>query len=63
MLGEIQEMRSLTYLVALRIRVAIMEKKLDEAVYWLQTGYAMGRHLSQGPIPDPVSGRYRLLRT
>ena len=50
MLLEIQEMRALTRLVAIRTRVAIAEKKLDEAVYWLQTGFAMARHISQGPF-------------
>jgi hypothetical protein len=46
---EIQEMRSLARLVALRVRVAIREKKFDEAIDWLQTGFAMARHVSQGP--------------
>ncbi len=49
-IAEIQNMRSLSRLVALRVRVAIIEKKPDEAVYWLQTGFAVGRHISQGPI-------------
>jgi hypothetical protein len=50
MLPEIQEIRSLFPLVALRVRVAILEKKPDEAISWLQTGFAMGRHVSQGPF-------------
>ncbi|MGP0067052.1 MAG: hypothetical protein ACLQGP_26095 [Isosphaeraceae bacterium] len=49
-ISEIQDMRSLARLVTLRVRVAVLEKKPDEAIYWLQTGYAMGRHVSQGPI-------------
>jgi hypothetical protein len=49
-ISEIQNMRSLARLVTLRVRVAIIEKKLDEALYWLQTGHAMARHVSQGPI-------------
>jgi hypothetical protein len=47
---EIQEMRALGGLVALRVRVAILEGRLDDAVSWLQTGFAMGRHVSQGPM-------------
>jgi hypothetical protein len=49
-ISEIQEMRSLARLVALRARVAVLENKLDEAIHWLQTGFAMARHVSQGPI-------------
>jgi hypothetical protein len=54
---EIQEMRSLVRVVALRARVAILEKKPDEAIYWLQTGFAMARHVSQGPtLIQPLVG-------
>jgi hypothetical protein len=49
-ISEIQEMRSLARLVALRARVAVLENRLDDAVAWLQTGFAMARHVSQGPI-------------
>ena len=49
-ISEIQNMRSLARLVALRVRVATIEHKHDEALYWLQTGFAMARHVSQGPI-------------
>jgi hypothetical protein len=49
-ISEIQEMRSLARLVTLRARVAVVENRLDEAVSWLQTGCAMARHVSQGPI-------------
>ena len=48
MLPEIQEIRSLARLVALRARLAVLEGKTDEAVHWLQTGYAMSRHVSEG---------------
>ena len=48
-LGEIQEMRALARMIAVRIRVAILENKLDEAVHWLQIGLTMARHVSQGP--------------
>jgi len=50
MLPEIQEMRALGRLVALRARFAVLDGKIDEAVYWIQTGYAMARHVSEGPL-------------
>ncbi|MFI5460075.1 MAG: hypothetical protein ACHRXM_32045 [Isosphaerales bacterium] len=50
MLPEMQEMRALGRLVALRARFAVLDGKIDEAVYWIQTGYAMARHVSEGPI-------------
>jgi hypothetical protein len=49
-IDEIQQMRSLVRLVALRARISVVEKKPDDAVNWLQTGYAMARHVCQGPI-------------
>ena len=49
-ISEIQEMRTLARMIVVRIRVAILENKLDEAIHWLQTGFAMARHVSQGPI-------------
>jgi hypothetical protein len=49
LIPEIQEMRSLFRLVALSARVAALEGKTDEAVHWLQTGFAMARHVSHGP--------------
>jgi hypothetical protein len=50
LIPEVQEMRSLCRVVALSARVAALEGKTDEAVHWLQTGFAMARHVSQGPI-------------
>ncbi len=50
LLPEIQNMRSLIRLVALKIRLAVADGKIDEAIDWLQTGYAMARHVSEGPI-------------
>ena len=29
---------------------SIRENQLDDAFHWIQVGYAMGRHVSQGPI-------------
>ena len=49
-MSELQEMRTLARLIAVRVRVAVLENKLDEAIDWLQTGLAMARHVSQGPI-------------
>jgi len=49
LLPEIQEMRSLGRLVALQARMAVLDGKIDEAVYWIQTGFAMARHVSEGP--------------
>jgi hypothetical protein len=49
-LPEIQQMRSLARLVALRARLAILDNKTDEAMHWIETGLVMGRHVSQGPI-------------
>ena len=47
---EIQEMRSLVRLVVLRARLAVLDGKPDEAIHWLQTGFAMGRHVGQGSM-------------
>ena len=49
LLPEIQKMRSLARLVALKARLAVRERKFDEAIDWLQTGNAMARHVSDGP--------------
>jgi hypothetical protein len=40
--------------VAFRARIAVIEKRPDEAVHWLQTGYAMARHASEAPILIPT---------
>lgn len=45
LLPEIQEMRTLARLLALRIRLRIAQGRLDEAMRDLQTGYAMARHV------------------
>jgi hypothetical protein len=46
---EIQFMRSLGRLVAIASRVAVLDGRLDDAVDSLQTGFAMARHVSDGP--------------
>ena len=45
LLPEIQEMRSLARLLAVRVRLRMVQGRLDEAMYDLQTGYAMARHV------------------
>jgi hypothetical protein len=49
-ISEIQWMRSVANLVALRARIAVVENKPEEAIRWLRTGYAMGRHVAEGPL-------------
>ncbi len=50
LLPEIQKMRALIRLVALKTRLAVRDRKIDEAIDWLQTGFAMSRHVSEGPF-------------
>jgi hypothetical protein len=47
---EIQGMRGLGRMMQLKVRVAILDGKTDEAMHWIETGLAMGRHVSQGPL-------------
>jgi hypothetical protein len=49
LLPEVQKSRSLARLVALQARLQIAEGRLDEAVHTLQIGFAMGRHMAEGP--------------
>ena len=49
-LPEIQEMRGLGRLMQLKVRVAILDGKTDEAMHWIETGLVMGRHVGQGPL-------------
>lgn len=48
-LPEVQEMRRMGRYVALRARLALAERKFGDAVETLGVGYAMARHVSQGP--------------
>ena len=48
LLSDIQESRTLARLVALRVRFAILEGRTDEAIRWLQTGFALSRHVCRG---------------
>lgn len=49
LIPEIQETRSLARLVALKARLAIIDGDTDGALRWIQNGYALGRHVSEGP--------------
>jgi hypothetical protein len=50
LLREIQEMRAVARIVALRARLAILDGKTDEALHWIETGLVVGRHVGDGPI-------------
>jgi hypothetical protein len=50
LLPEVHESRHFARLVALRARLQIAEGKYAEAVVSLQTGYALGRQISQQPF-------------
>ncbi|MBN2477646.1 MAG: hypothetical protein JXB62_23765 [Pirellulales bacterium] len=48
LLPELQPMRSIARLLALKARLQIADGEFDEAIRTLQTGYAMGRHMKDG---------------
>ena len=50
LLPELQEMRDLARLLALRARVAILDGHTGEAVRALQTGFAAARHVGDTPV-------------
>ena len=49
-LPEIQGIRAIGRLIQLKARLAILDGKTDEAMHWLETGFVIGRHVSQGPL-------------
>ncbi len=49
LLTEMQESRELARLVALRARVAIADGEVDVAWHWIQVGFALSRHVAEGP--------------
>jgi hypothetical protein len=49
LLPELQRTRQYGRLLALQARLQIAEGKLDDAVHTLQTGYALARHVAEGP--------------
>jgi hypothetical protein len=48
-LPEVQEMRRMGNYVALYARVLLAERKFDECASTLAAGYAMARHIAEGP--------------
>ena len=46
-LPELQPLRSLGRLAALEARLQIADRKFDDAIHTLQTGYALARHVGQ----------------
>jgi hypothetical protein len=49
-LTEIQELRALARLLALRCRLSLAQRRFDEAARTLQTGFALSRHTGEAPI-------------
>ncbi len=61
--SEFQQARYYAQLLAVRARIQIAEGRFDEAVRTLQTGYALARHVGQGPdlIHGLIGVRYALM--
>jgi hypothetical protein len=49
LLPELQSMRSLADFIRLRARLELHDGKFDDAARSLQTGFAMARHVAEGP--------------
>ncbi len=49
LLPEVQSFRNVAVVLAVKARYEIAQGKWDEACETLQTGYAVGRHMGQGP--------------
>jgi hypothetical protein len=50
LIEEIQQMRSLIWLVSLKARMAVLGGDIDQAMHWIQVGFAVARHVSEGPL-------------
>jgi hypothetical protein len=50
LLPEVQFVREATRYLALRIRLALGENRLEDALRDLQTGFAVARHLGESPV-------------
>jgi len=48
LLSDIQESRTLGRLVALQVRFEILEGRPEGAIHWLETGFALARHVARG---------------
>ena len=46
---DLQSMRTLARFLALRARYQIAAGEIDQAIYTLQTGFGMARHIGEGP--------------
>jgi hypothetical protein len=49
LLPDVQSMRNIAAFLALRARYELADGDIDKALYTLQTGFAMAKHLSEGP--------------
>ena len=49
LLPELQQTRDYARLLAVKARLEIAKGEFDEAIHTLQTGYALGRHVAEGP--------------
>jgi len=50
LLPEMQALRDLSRVLAVRIRIEIHDGRIDAAIDSLQTGFAMGRHIADAPF-------------
>ncbi|MBN2292909.1 MAG: hypothetical protein JXM70_10820 [Pirellulales bacterium] len=50
LLPELQQLRTLTYLLDVKARLEIAEGRFDDAVQTLQCGYGMARQIAEGPL-------------
>jgi hypothetical protein len=48
LLEELQEMRAVNRILILKIRLELLEGRIESALHWLQTHSAMARHVNQG---------------
>jgi hypothetical protein len=49
LLPDVQSMRNIAAFLALRARYELADGDIDKALYTLQTGFAMAKHMSEGP--------------
>jgi hypothetical protein len=49
LMPDLQPMRNIAAFLALRARYELADDDIDKALYTLQTGFAMARHISEGP--------------
>jgi hypothetical protein len=49
LLPDLQSFRPMSNLLGVRTRVRLAEGRIDEAIHSLQTSFALGRHVSDGP--------------